>query len=912
MKKIFVALLASTGLLCSAGTARIDLISGDAGLRVVSTAAGVSGKNMNWLPPEKAKRMLYFQQRNSCDEWSTMKFSFAADRDTTVRITLRGPYLVTPQKKRLPAAVFYDELRIDGKPAPNGGFEPGENAGRRWNHLISDRGLAAAGNGVLQVTYDDAETFPLRVRAGQPVQIEVLHRDAGLREPGQDVTPLPLKTVANRAFADQTAGDGKGGWTDQGEQSLRGIVPQRSYGGMEFDIPASGNAVVTMDSPHDRTGVKTFTLTPGSEKKYAFLYLLHAAAWVASSGEKLGSATVQYTDGSESRFSVENGRNICDWWLMTPLPHARSVYLQNREEGRGGFLMTRFPLDAKPVKQVRFDTLGKGIWVIVGASLSSRDVSVQTKQRECRFTAPRWKRADMQQLDLVEGSALDLSGRKRFSPEKDGAMQIDRNGAITFRTQEGKPVRLIGFNAFPSLYRMKGASREEIHRTIDRCLEQAKRMGYDYFRTNFLLDRDPFQGAAADFEFNPEYLDRLDYLVAACRRYGLYIYGTTASYQLGRKEWNRPFQQRAELKTKTLFGVPARRAEWKTLIVKLLTHVNPYTGIAYKDDPAFLCFEFYNEQEISLQSLLRAPESFPAETLAFINAKFVRFLEKKYGKEEAAKRIYATTDKARGALKNLATEEGYETFVVPDDVGGRFSVLTAVGLLPIAVSGADIDKLMEGAAAGRKAALENDFAENDAMQYAAIRNILLRKGKTVEVLANYEPSLHYVSEWWKQLYGESEGKDQKGIFPASVDLTTDLHSMGQFIQDGNRILFETVLNVEKSREEIVINEEPVDLDGLNYLAGKNVDFVNKSAMNGTILAHTDGNVPNLMVKIPEQNEFYLGELFYFFEFACGVSGYLLGVNPFNQPGVESYKKNMFALLGKPGYEEEREKLMERL
>ena len=643
MKKIFVALLASTGLLCSAGTARIDLISGNAGLRVVSTAAGVSGKNMNWLPPEKAKRMLYFQQRNSCDEWSTMKFSFAADRDTTVRITLRGPYLVTPQKKRLPAAVFYDELRIDGKPAPNGGFEPGENAGRRWNHLISDRGLAASGNGVLRVTHDDPESFSLRVKAGKPVQIEVLHRDAGLLEPGPDVTPLPLARWANRAFADQTAGDGKGGWTDQGEQSLRGIVPQRSYGGMEFDIPASGNAVVTMDSPHDRTGVKTFTLTPGSEKKYAFLYLLHAAAWVASSGEKLGSATVQYTDGSESRFSVENGRNICDWWLMTALPNARSVYLQNREEGRGGFLMTRFPLDAKPVKQVRFDTLGKGIWVIVGASLSSRDVSVQTKQKECRFTAPRWKRADMRQLDLIEGSALDLSGRKRFSPEKDGAMQIDRNGAITFRTQEGKPVRLIGFNAFPSLYRMKGKDREEIHRTIDRCLEQAKRMGYDYFRTNFLLDRDPFQGAAADFEFNPDYLDRLDYLVAACRRYGLYIYGTTASYQLGRKAWNRPFQQRAALKNETLFGVPARREEWKKLIVKLLTHVNPYTGIAYKDDPAFLCFEFYNEQELHLQDLLRSPEKYPAKTLAFINDGFITFLRKKYKTPEKLSAQWKTT-----------------------------------------------------------------------------------------------------------------------------------------------------------------------------------------------------------------------------------------------------------------------------
>ena len=291
---------------------------------------------------------------------------------------------------------------------------------------------------------------------------------------------------------------------------------------------------------------------------------------------------------------------------------------------------------------------------------------------------------------------------------------------------------------------------------------------------------------------------------------------------------------------------------------------------------------------------------------------FKEILEKKYGKEGAAKRIYATTDKAKGSLKHLSDEEGYETFVVPDDVGGRFSVLTAVGLLPIAVSGADIDKLMEGAAAGRKAALENDFENNGALQYAALRNILLRKGKSVEILANYEPAVHYVSEWWKQLFGESEGKDQKGLFPASVDLTTDLHSMGQFIQDGSRIMFETVINIETSREELIINEEPVDLDGLNYLAGKSVDFVNKSAMNGTILAHTDGNVPNLMVTVPEVNEFYLGELFYFFEFACGVSGYLLGVNPFNQPGVESYKKNMFALLGKPGYEAQRAVLLARL
>ena len=291
---------------------------------------------------------------------------------------------------------------------------------------------------------------------------------------------------------------------------------------------------------------------------------------------------------------------------------------------------------------------------------------------------------------------------------------------------------------------------------------------------------------------------------------------------------------------------------------------------------------------------------------------FKELLEKKYGKEEAAKRIYATTDKAKGALKKLADAEGYEEFVVPDDVGGRFSVLTAVGLLSIAVSGVDIDELMAGAASARKRCIENDFDNNDAMQYAALRNIMLRKGKSVEILCDYEPSLHYTLEWWKQLMGESEGKDNKGLFPASVDLTTDLHSMGQFIQDGSRIMFETVLNVEKTSREIVIEKEDEDLDGLNYLAGKTMDFVNKCAMNGTILAHTDGNTPNLRVDIPEQTPFYLGELFYFFEFACGLSGYMLGVNPFNQPGVESYKKNMFALLGKPGYEAEGEELRKRI
>lgn len=291
---------------------------------------------------------------------------------------------------------------------------------------------------------------------------------------------------------------------------------------------------------------------------------------------------------------------------------------------------------------------------------------------------------------------------------------------------------------------------------------------------------------------------------------------------------------------------------------------------------------------------------------------FKKYMEERYGKEEAKKRIFATTDEARGALLTLAKEEGYETFVIPDDVGGRFSVLTAVGLLPIAVAGINIDELMQGAAEGRNEYNNENLKENACYQYAAVRNALLRKGKNVEILVNYEPALQYFGEWWKQLYGESEGKDQKGIFPSSLNFSTDLHSLGQYVQDGQRMLFETVLNVGTPKLDVVLEEEPVDLDGLNYLAGKTMDFVNKKAFEGTLLAHVDGGVPNIIVNIPELNAFNMGKLIYFFEKACGISGYLLGVNPFDQPGVEEYKKNMFALLGKTGYEELRETLIKRI
>lgn len=291
---------------------------------------------------------------------------------------------------------------------------------------------------------------------------------------------------------------------------------------------------------------------------------------------------------------------------------------------------------------------------------------------------------------------------------------------------------------------------------------------------------------------------------------------------------------------------------------------------------------------------------------------FRKLLEEKYGKDESRKRIYATTDKERGALKTLATEEGYESFIIPDDVGGRYSVLTAVGLLPIAVSGADIEAMMNGAAQASEDFSVSELNDNPAYQYAAVRNALYNKGKTIEILVNYEPGLQYFSEWWKQLFGESEGKDQKGIYPSSANFSTDLHSLGQYIQEGRRDLFETVLNVEKSRHELTIEKEENDLDGLNYLAGETVDFVNKRAFEGTMLAHTDGGVPNLIVNIPELNAYTFGYLVYFFEKACAMSGYLLGVNPFDQPGVEEYKVNMFALLGKPGFEEKKAELEKRL
>ncbi|HHZ06191.1 MAG TPA: glucose-6-phosphate isomerase [Clostridiales bacterium] len=334
-----------------------------------------------------------------------------------------------------------------------------------------------------------------------------------------------------------------------------------------------------------------------------------------------------------------------------------------------------------------------------------------------------------------------------------------------------------------------------------------------------------------------------------------------------------------------------------------------YTGNSISSTALAELLELCDGKDVSINMISKSGTT-TEPAIAF--RVFREFLEKKYGKDGAKDRIYCTTDKCRGTLKELADREGYETFVVPDDVGGRFSVLTAVGLLPIAVSGADLDGLMNGAKQAQEDFNNDDLATNDCYKYAAARNILYSKGKEVEILVSYEPAFTMMAEWYKQLFGESEGKDNKGILPAAVVFSTDLHSMGQYIQDGRRSLFETVIQAKKPKKEITIGTEAEDLDGLNFLSGKTMDYVNKKAFEGTVLAHNDGGVPNMVLNIEEFSEYELGYLIYFFEKACGISGYLLGVNPFNQPGVESYKKNMFALLGKPGYESEKAALEARL
>lgn len=320
-----------------------------------------------------------------------------------------------------------------------------------------------------------------------------------------------------------------------------------------------------------------------------------------------------------------------------------------------------------------------------------------------------------------------------------------------------------------------------------------------------------------------------------------------------------------------------------------------YVGNNISSDYILDLLELVEDKDFSINVISKSGTTLEP---ALVFRIFKEYMEERYGKEEARERIYITTDENKGALRELVNKEGYASFIIPDDIGGRYSIFTAVGMLPIAVSGLDIDKIMEGALSGMEEYSNPNLYENSAYEYAVLRNILYNKGKIIEILVNYQPSLHYLSEWWKQLFGESEGKDGKGIYPASVNFTTDLHSMGQWIQDGRRNIFETTLNIEKPKKDLAVKKDEDNLDKLNFLEGKTIDYINKKAFEGTVMAHTNGNVPNLIIDIPSMDEYYFGKLIYFFQKSCSISGYLLGVNPFDQPGVEEYKKNMFKLLGK--------------
>ncbi len=334
-----------------------------------------------------------------------------------------------------------------------------------------------------------------------------------------------------------------------------------------------------------------------------------------------------------------------------------------------------------------------------------------------------------------------------------------------------------------------------------------------------------------------------------------------------------------------------------------------FAGHHLSGDYLYQLLNYLEDKEFSINVISKSGTT----TETAVAFRFLKKLaEKKYGKKEAATRIYATTDLRKGALRQLAQTEGYQTFVIPDDLGGRYSVLSPVGLLPIAAAGLDLDQILAGAGEAYQACSQADLAQNEAYQYAALRHLFYNKGKIIELMVSYEPALHYFSEWWKQLFGESEGKDEKGLYPAAVDFTTDLHSLGQYIQEGRRLFFETVLQVKNSKCELILPQEEMDLDGLNYLAGQSMNYLNEQALRGTFLAHHDGGVPGLVIQIPELSAYYFGYLVYFFEKACALSGYLLGVNPFDQPGVEEYKKNVFALLGKAGYEERRQRILARL
>ncbi|MBR0460215.1 MAG: hypothetical protein IJJ26_13345 [Victivallales bacterium] len=581
---------------------RIDVMSPETPIQVTSTDKLITPKPMGWQKQYPPSHTAYFHKNAIPDKWLPATFTVLPKKDGTLEVHLMGEWRPDENGKLLPVAFFISQFRVNQKLHKFPESSP---------RLVTDPGLCLNGEQTLRTWHEDREIVKLPLVAGQPLQISFQYRDAGFLTVQPDVTPLPLGANANRTFGDETEGDHKGGWSDQGEQSLRNLQPQCSYGGMEFAIPTTGNQVATLHSQYDPTELREFTLSLKAPKTHSYLYLLHAACWLVA--PDVGTVQVHYADGTSQDFPVRRTLNVADWWSVAELEQGKIVYVQNPEERQGGFFLTRFPLRRKPIQAVTFRTTEKAVWIIVAASLSSRDVPVSSGAYFIP-QAPDFLPCDKPNNDIRPGTALDWS--KRLPPVN----------------AFGKGHRWIGANGFVPVYVFIQEETSAAHAAIDSRFEQLHLLGYDYFRTNYHLDRWPFQDAPADLQFAPKYLDLYDYYVDSATRHHVRIWGTLASYQFGRKSWRPAFDLRNDWKALCFFGDERFRDDWSRLVKMLLTHYNPYQKCTYMDSPAFFIWEPYNEQEIGLRSWLS--EVLRPETMAAIVPIYAKFLRKKYGTPE--------------------------------------------------------------------------------------------------------------------------------------------------------------------------------------------------------------------------------------------------------------------------------------
>ena len=660
MKKILIFMLFAAGTLLFGYQARIDVFGYRGNLTVTEKSPGTRHSAAKWAIGKfgGVTDAVTIQQPTSSSRWTPMVFQVCSDQDDQLRIELKGEWvrLDTKGSKIAPLGVFYDELKINGRPFANGGFEPDQQKKHRWNRIVSDPGLAAEGNGVLRVWHNRAEPFRLPVKANIPVTVEILHREAGNLIPGADVVCLPFDKVANRTFGDETAKDGKGGWTDQGAQSLRNFAPQISYGGIDFAIPQKGNAIVTMHSKFDPTGVKGFSLHPPQNSgEHLYLYYLHTGAWIKGKQQPTGTVTLVYEDGTTQEENITAGIHLGDWWNMPDVPEGKRVYLNDRNMRRGGFYLSRIRLARKPLKEVRFTTAENNIWIVIAASLTSRDVSMTNAEETFRFDAPRWKTADITGTDIVAGSALDLSKSLPAYKFSDGEVEINPEGFLQQKNQPGKQIRFYASQRLPNYIWKLDRTEEEIRKQIDHCVEQYAMHGFNFYRSHNEMDSYGFFKGKAPLEFNPRQVDRMDYLFASLSKHNIPVWGNLTAFVMGFNEgWSSqkmfPFgaKEIADIKALVWHGHPGAREMWKKTVLKILNHVNPYTGFAYKDDPVFAVFEPFNEQ-MGCNLLFLNRRLAPAAD-RFIRQEFRKFLLKKYGSEEKFRAVWKCGEKEFGKL----------------------------------------------------------------------------------------------------------------------------------------------------------------------------------------------------------------------------------------------------------------------